>query len=163
MSFGGRLLAKCSIPTETVPPWVALPLELSLISTQTGHCKCQQVLISLSSNKTANAVELLTWRQLYWYCSAYLVCLRHLPLELSHGVLIRAVLCARIAVTHGFVPGAEEAAWAVGTWFLEPGSATPGEGLLWAGVSNAAAGAVGGAPWLLLCFLPSAPLMLWGC
>lgn len=120
MSFGGRLLAKCFVPTETVPPWVALPLELSLIAIQTGHCKCQQVLISLSSNKTANAVELLTWRQLYWYCSAYLVCLRHLPLELSHGALIRSALCAGIAVTHGFVPAAGEAVWAVGT--MVPGA-----------------------------------------
>lgn len=69
--------------------------------------------------------------QLYWYCSAYLVCLRHLPLELSHGVLIRAALCAGIAVTHGFVPASERAAWTVGTCFLERGSTAPGEGLLW--------------------------------
>lgn len=123
-----------------------------IIAIQTGHYKCQQVLISLSSNKTANVVKLLTWMQLYWYCSAYLVCLRHLPLELSHGVLIRAALRAGIAVTHGLVP--EGAAWAVGTCFLEQGSTAPGEGLLWAGISNADAGAVGGAPWPLVCFLP---------
>lgn len=62
------------------------------IAIQTGHCKCQQILISPSRNKTANVVKLLMWMQLYWNCSAYLVCLCHVPLELSHGTLIRAAL-----------------------------------------------------------------------
>lgn len=125
-----------------------------IIAIQTGHYKCQQVLISPSSNKTANVVKLLTWMQLYWYYSAYLVCLPHLPSELSHGVLIRAALPAGITVTHGFVPAAEGAAWTVDTCFLEQGRTAPGEGLLWARISNAAAGAVGGMPWPLICFLP---------
>lgn len=105
-----------------------------IITVQTGHCKCQQVLIGLSSNKTANVVKLPTWMQLYWYCSAYLVRLCHLPLELSHGALITVALHAGIAVTHRFVPVVGRATWAVATHFLEQGSTTPGEGLLWAGV-----------------------------
>lgn len=92
--------------------------------------------------------------QLYWYCSAYLVCLRHLPFELSRGALIRAALRAGIAVTHGLVPAAEGVAWALGMCFLEQGSTAPGEGQLWAGISNVAAGAISGAPWLLLVSLP---------
>lgn len=80
-----------------------------IITVQIGHCRCQHVLIGLSSNKTANVVKLLTWMQLYWYCRAYLVCLCHLPLELSRGALITVALGAGIAVTHGFVPVAEGA------------------------------------------------------
>lgn len=68
--------------------------------------------------------------QLYWYCNAYLVCLCHLPLELSHGMLIRASFCAGITVTHGFVLAAEGDTWAVGMCFLEHGSAASREGLL---------------------------------
>lgn len=80
-----------------------------IITVQIGHCECQQVLIGLSSNKTANVVKLLTRMQLYWNCRAYLQCLCHLPLKLSRGALITVALRAGIAVTHGFVPVAEGA------------------------------------------------------
>lgn len=132
MSFGGceTIPAKYFFPTGATPPRITLALWLSL--SQIGHCKCQQVLIGLSSNKTANVVKLLTWMQLYWYCRAYLVCLCHLPLELSRGELITVALRAGIAVTHGFVPVAEGATWTLVILFLEQGSANPGEGLRWA-------------------------------
>lgn len=52
------------------------------------------------------------------------------------------------------VPAAEGAAWAVGTRFLEQGSTAPAEGVLWAGVSSMATGAVGGALWLFVSFFP---------
>lgn len=103
-----------------------------IITVQIGHCKCQQVLIGLSSNKTANVVKLLTWMQLYWYCRAYLVRLCHLPLELSRGALITVAFRAGIAVTHAFVPVAGGATWTLATLFLEQGSASPEDGLLWA-------------------------------
>lgn len=126
---GKMLLSHRSCPSPGCSGTVAV-----IITVQIGHCRCQHVLIGLSSNKTANVVKLLTWMQLYWYCKAYLVCLCHLPLELSRGALITVALRAGIAVTHGFVPVAEGATWAVAILFLEQGSATPGEGLLWAAV-----------------------------
>lgn len=80
--------------------------------------------------------------QPYWYCSTYLVCLRHLPLELPHRLLIRAALRAG---TQGIVLVPGGAARAGDARILEAGAAAAAaaqEGPCRAGVSSVTAGPV---------------------
>lgn len=156
-------IVSCSWQNVFFPPEPHLPgcsgTVAVIITVQIGHCKCQQVLIGLSSNETASVVNLLTWMQLYWYCRAYLVCLCHFPLELSRVALITVALRAGIAVTHGFVSVQKEPheLWPLSSWskvVLPRDRSAVGCG------QDVAAGAVGGVLPTFVCFLPC-PCVPW--
>lgn len=105
-----------------------------IITVQIGHCKCQQVLIGLSSNKTANVVKLLTWMQLYWYCRAYLVMSLSPPFGAVPWRIDNSCTPCRDCTDSWLCTCGWRSHMNLAALFLEQGSATPGAGLLWAAV-----------------------------